>query len=213
MRLIQLAALCALAFVHAGCVYSVHPILHESDLKNELDLSGEWELQVKDPKQKGNKLTVEGFSKGVASQYDISWSDKDFVAQIGKIGDDYYVQVQKLELTPEAPPLLTALPVYAIAKIKFTDDKLEVFKIDETLAVPFMKKSKVAFIRYKPGPEFFVLTGATESLQDLIRQSGGELFSKIPMTFIRTRKPDEQAHTPEHAIQPNLKSTSPPRAR
>jgi hypothetical protein len=173
----------------------VHPILRESDLKNDFDLSGEWELQVKDPKQdESPKLTVEGFSKGAASQCDISWADKDFVAQIGKIGDDYYVQVQKLELTPEAPPLLTALPVYAIAKIKFTDDKLEVFKIDETRAVPFMKKSKVSFIRYEPGPEFFVLTEATRSLQDLIRESGGELFSKTPMTFIRTGKPNEQRH-------------------
>lgn len=193
MRLLHLAMLIVLMSVHTGCVYSVHPILHESDLKNDFDLSGEWEFQVKDPKQNESpKLTLEGFSKGTASEYDVSWSDKDFVAQIGKIGEDYYVQVQKLELTPEAPPLLTALPVYAIAKIKVTDDKLEVFKIDETRAVPFMRKNKVPFLRYNPSDmvEFFVLTETPESLQDLIRKSDGELFSKTPMTFLRTRKPD-----------------------
>ncbi|MDA8745929.1 hypothetical protein N9N28_14980 [Rubripirellula amarantea] len=159
-------------------------------------MSGEWELQVKDAKQNGSpKLTVEGVSKGTASEYDVSWADKDFVAQIGKIGEDYYVQFHKLELTPEAPPLLTALPVYAIAKIKAIDDKLEVFTIDATRAVPFMKMNKVPFLRYEPSDmvEFFVLTGTTESLQDLIRKSDGELFSKTPMTFTRTRKPDEQS--------------------
>lgn len=205
MRSLILATVCALASLLSGCVYSVHPLLQESDLTKEFHLSGTWKPQggqvpeITDAKQlAGYTFTAKGFSKGAASQYDISWANNDFVAQIGRIGDDYYVQVQKSELTPEAPPLLTALPVYAIAKIKVTDDKLEVFKIDETRAVQFMKKRKVPFLPYI---EFFVLTGTTESLQDLVRQSGGDLFSKTPMTFTRTRKPDEQSDARERRIR------------
>jgi len=185
-------------------------LLQESDLKKDFNLSGTWKPQggqvqgITDAKQlAGYTFTAKGLSKGAASQYDISWANNDFVAQIGRIGDDYYVQVQKSELTPEAPPLLTALPVYAIAKINVTDDKLEVFKIDETRAVQFMKKRKVPFLPYKPSDmvEFFVLTGTTESLQDLVRQSGGDLFSKTPMTFTRTHKPDEQSDARERRIR------------
>jgi len=200
MRSLQLTAICAFVCVHAGCVYSVHPILQESNLTNDFNLSGSWELQGKDPRQQGAySFTAEGFSNGLESGYDITWNDKDFVAQIGKIGDDYYVQVQTLELTPESPPLLTALPVYAIAKITFTDDSLQVFKIDESRAVQFLKRNNVPFVTYEPssGIEFFVLTGTTESLQDLIRRSGDDLFSTIPMTFNRTRESDEPAHQRE----------------
>lgn len=195
MRLLQFAAMCIVVSFQAGCIYSVHPLLHESDLKKDFDLSGEWELQVKNPNKKrgATKLTLEGFAHGATSEYNFTWGDQEFAAQVGKVGDDYYVQVRKLELTPEAPPLLTAVPVYSIAKIKFADGKLEVFKIDETRAVPFMKEIKVPFLHYEPsnGIEFFVLTGTTESLQDLVRKSGEKLFAKTPMIFTRASKLDE----------------------
>jgi hypothetical protein len=183
----------ALASLLAGCVYSVHPVLRESDLVDEFDLTGTWEFHADGPEQRSRvPLTVDGFSDGAESQYDVQVNEQDFVAEIGKLGDEYYLQFRKLDLTPEAPPLLTAVPVYGIARIEVVADELRLYRVINrpSRAVALMKASGIPFITYRPSNEieFFVLTGPTESLQDFIRQTGDDLFEKTPLIFKRVEK-------------------------
>ena len=82
--------------------------------------------------------------RSLRSDYDVVWNGKDFHGQIGKIGDGYYLQLQRTELKPEIAPLLHAVPVYAIARVNLADDNtLEVFAIDEVRAPRILSENKL----------------------------------------------------------------------
>lgn len=178
----------------SGCLCSVHPILKDTNLTKDLNLSGTWKLGigqirgVNDAKSvEGYSFVAKGFSTGGESDYEIKWAGKELHGQIGKIGDDYYVQLRRTELVPEIPPLLHAVPVYTIAKLKLTgENKLELFTIDEELAPgilkSILKENELDHLLYHPSDslmvKYFVLTGSTDSMQAKFRSSGDRIFTK-----------------------------------
>lgn len=200
MRQIAFMGLILFACLCSGCVYSVHPLLKDSDLTTDMDLSGTWKpiggqtIGVTAPEDlKGYTFTAQKYSAGCESDYDIEWNGKEFHGQIGKLGDNYYIQLKRTELTPEIPPLLHAVPVYAIAKLKVTEEnKLEIFVIDELQAPLLLKEHKLENIRYSPSDlvEFFVMTESTESMQSTFRQASEQIFKKR-MVFSRDNIPTE----------------------
>lgn len=172
----------------SGCVCSVHPILKNSDLTTDFDLSGTWKPDnghrtglSNGEQSKGYTFVAKRYSVGCESDYDIEWNGKEFHGQIGKIGNDYYIQLKRTELAPEIAPLLHAVPVYAIAKLKMTgENKLELFVIDEARAPQLLTENKLDHIRYSPSEpiEYFVLTGSTESMQAKFREASDRIFTK-----------------------------------
>jgi hypothetical protein len=182
----QLLGVCLLS----GCVCSVHPILTESDLTTDIDLSGTWEpkrspVATKDKQQESEARKAYTFVAtkfpGLESEYDVTWKGKDFHGQLGKIGDEYFLQLVRTELEPEIQPLLHAVPVYAIARVDLVDNNtLEVSVIDEVRAPKLLAEAGLAHIRYVPSApiEYFVLTGSTESMQKIFEQQSEKLFTK-----------------------------------
>jgi hypothetical protein len=193
----------------SGCVYSVHPILTDCDLTTDFDLSGTWVPDRPPIPTTGEQQELEAersytfvaskFSNGSESDYDVVWNGKRFHGQIGKIGDDYFLQLKRTELTPEIVPLLHAVPVYAIARLKIADDEtLEVFTIDAMRAPRLMEEHQLAHLRYSPsGPiPYLVLTGSTKSMQSKFERASDQIFAKRTL-FNRTNTYDEPADAPK----------------
>jgi hypothetical protein len=171
--------------VLTGCTCSVHPILNESDLTKDVDLTGTWELEAKNPR---GKRTFSAEALSDKSEYDITFDGKKFVARIGKIGEHRYVQLKKQELESQGTPLLTGIGVYGFARFEVSGDKLRIYAFDDRRAADNLKKHKVPFVVHQPsgGIEFHVLTADTAAVQKLISQAGDEIFTSKPMVYKRT---------------------------
>ena len=175
-----------------GCTYTIHPILTEADMTEDIDLSGTWQQEVTDPKDGAIILRCEGYADNTS--YDVTFSEKEFTLEIGKLGSDRYLQFIRTEIPPETPPILTALPVYGFAKFEIHGDALHVFKVDDNRCHKLLLDKNVPFKHYRPTEmvEFFVLTQTTSELQSLLRESGDQIFSEKPMVFRRLKKiPDD----------------------
>ncbi len=70
MRTLTVLALLASTMVLTGCTCSVHPILNESDLTKDVDLTGTWELEAKNPR---GKRTFSAEALSDKSEYDITF--------------------------------------------------------------------------------------------------------------------------------------------
>ena len=172
-----------------GCMYSVYPPLAVSDYTTDMDLSGTWQMSADSPdKRLIQKFHADGFEDG--AQYDLVALNNEFVVQIGKIGEHRYAQMSLLDLAPDAPPLLTAIPVYAVARIEVKDETLQVYRLDAQKSRTILEKNKVPFLTYKPSDqvEFLVLTQPAGKIKELIAKHGTKLFTDMPMIFERIAK-------------------------
>ena len=195
----------------SGCVCSVHPILNEADLTTELDLSGRWELDMppdtrgkssdsplsdsphsnakRSDAKKAYSFVAEKYAEGLESDYDVIWNGKEFHGQVGKLGEEYFLQLRRSELGPEIAPLLHAVPVYAIARIELSKDgALNLFIIDELKAPEILGDARLGYLRYTPSDlvEYFVLTESTSSMQKRFEEAPKRIFAK-QIRFVRSK--------------------------
>ena len=176
-----------------GCTYSVHPILRDSDLTADLDLSGTWELTA----QELDRYDLHSFSMQSVdggANYRGSLDDgKEFAARIGKLGGQRYFEFSIVEHHAEQPALLSSVPVYGIARIETVGDTLRFFPIGYFRAIPIFDKHNIPYRLIERGAAHCVLTADTATLQKLLTDHSDELFSESAITF--ARKPADPSST------------------
>ena len=115
MRFSMIVACLLTAIFLSGCVYSVHPILDDSDLTTDIDLAGTWKSVSEDGKQKTLTFAAEAHAGG--AEYDMSFKDKKFVAGIGKIGPDVHPDDQS-RAEPRFDATLDGIARLRVCKIR-----------------------------------------------------------------------------------------------
>jgi len=170
-----------------GCTYSIHPVLTDADFTTEVDLSGTWTAVTKVPEQR-KAYTFSVAEHGDTSIYEATWRGKEFLLEVGKIGDSRYLQFKRADSPPEAPPLLTSLPVYGFAKFKIEGDTLTAYRFNDNAVVRLFKEKKIPFIEHGPSAmvRFYVLTQDTTALQTMLKENEERLFEEFAI-FERTK--------------------------
>ena len=185
MRVSNVTSLVFSALLLSGCTYSVHPILLDSDLTADVDLSGSWELSTQD----SDRYDLHNFSiqsvDGGANYRGALDNGKEFSARIGKIGEQRYFEFSIVEHHAEQPALLSSIPVYAIARFETADDTLRVFPLGYSRAIPLFDKHNIPYRMIERGVNHCVLTADTATLQKLLTDHGDELVSQSAITFAR----------------------------
>ena len=184
----------AVALFLSGCTYSVHPILRDSDLTTDVDLSGTWALKPQDSdRHDWCRFSMQSVDGG-ANYRGAFDNGKEFAARIGKLGDQRYFELSIVEHHTEQPALLSSIPVYAIARFETAGDTLRVFPIGHNRAIPCFDKHNIPYRLIEPGVKHYVLTADTATLQKLLTDHSDELFSESGFTFARkpagTRRTD-----------------------
>ena len=185
MKSSTVTPLVLLALLLSGCTYSVHPILRDSDLTADLDLSGTWALTA----QELDRYDLHSFSMQSVdggANYRGSLDDgKEFAARIGKLGGQRYFEFSIVEHHAEQPALLSSVPVYGIARIETVGDTLRFFPIGYFRAIPIFDKHNIPYRLIERGVNHCVLTADTATLQKLLTDHSDELFSESAITFAR----------------------------
>jgi hypothetical protein len=184
--------------VTTGCTNTVHPLLTDEDLISDVDLTGRWEVvQSKDGDQAPSVIECTADKKH--KLYDVSFenfrkpgSDDDaYVMKVGRIADKTYVQLTRLEMPADGPPLLDTVPIYTIARIEVHGDKVNLFPIDEQKRTELIKSEKLPHVEYLMsdlGKPFVVFTMTTAELQQLVQKHGDTLFQVKPVVLSRIEK-------------------------
>lgn len=185
MKSLTILAGCIACVMASGCTYSINPILTDADFTTDVDLSGTWESVHKDGKHKPSTHSITKYFD--ESLYETTYQGKEFMIEVGKIGDSRYLQFRRADSPPEAPPLLTSLPVYGFAKFEIEGDTLTVYRINDNAAVQLFKEKKIPFIEHEPSDmvRFYVLTQNTPAVQSMLKENEERLFEKYA-TFRRT---------------------------
>jgi hypothetical protein len=194
-----------LATLLPGCTYSVYPILTDADLTKDLDLSGTWRQDT--PPGKDDDKKTAGYSFEVAADDTSRYfvlpegmdAEDELDLRIGKIGDRRFLQFIRSNFPVENGGPLSGLPVYGFARFETRGDELRVFSIDHRQVRKLLLKNDIPFRVYDQGRMYpwIVLTAQTAELQSLIRDSGGKLFRKSPVTFRRIPSPPEVRNEPD----------------
>ena len=189
MRLINVASIVLSALLLTGCTYSVHPILRDSDLSTDVDLSGTWTLERQDSdRHDWCRFSMQSVDGGANYRGALD-NGKEFAARIGKLGDQHYFEFSIVEHHAEQPALLSSIPVYAIARFETADDTLRVFPLGYSRAIPLFDKHNIPYRLIERGVNHCVLTADTPTLQNFLIEHSDKLFSESAITF--ARKPAE----------------------
>lgn len=191
MRLSIVTSLVLSVWFLSGCTYFVHPILRDSDLTTDVDLSGSWALKSQDSdRHDWSKFSVQSIDGG-ANYRGALGNGTEFAARIGKLGDQRYLEFSIVG-QPVGPPagkpaLLSSVPVIAIARFEASGDTLRVFPVGHNRAIPCFDKHDIPYRLIESGVKHYVLTADTPTLQNLLTDHSDQLFSDSAITF--TRKP------------------------
>ena len=197
-----------LILVLPGCTYSVHPLLTERDLTEDVDLTGKWELQLPTPNPKTVPnaarskpepqripLTLEKYDKSTYDFYlseqfakasgDDNWPEA-WTLQIGKIGDQTYGQLIPRDHPPQHP-LFSGIPVYYLGRMELSDNCKEVrfYPMLDNESAVLAKREKLPHITYEPSDfvQLTVFTGSSSDLQKMVTSHGKQLFSPRPVVL------------------------------
>lgn len=178
----------------SGCTFSVHPILNKQDLTTDVDLTGTWKQQLPadaKPRSSPAVVTLEGFDNNTS--YDATYTNhaQDYEVQVGKIGEQRYLQGMRLDLSlKNDSPVLARVPVYSFAKFEIEGDELRIYVVNDRQVRALLKNNDIAFRDYKPSDmlEWCIITERTSRIQDVIREQGDELFQKQPTVFHRVKE-------------------------
>lgn len=185
MKSSTVTPLVLLALLLSGCTYSVHPILRDSDLTADVNLSGTWALTPQDSdRHDWCRFSMQSVDGGANYRGALD-NGKEFAARIGKLGDQRYLEFSLVEHLAEQPALLSSIPVYAIARFEMADDTLSIFPIGHNRAIPCFDKHKIPYRLIETGVKHYVLTADTPTLQKLLTDHNDELFSESAITFVR----------------------------
>jgi hypothetical protein len=188
-----LLPLVVLLIAAPGCTLSVHPVLNDSNLSKDVDLSGTWEQRPppkNDPKWKPIIVSCSGYKQN--SMYDAVYENtqQEFDLRIGRVGDERILQFIRTDLSlKNDSPVLARLPLFCFAKFKVKENgELHVFPLIHDRDVrKLLDKEKIPYRDYEPSNtlEWCIITATTSQLQEFIRKSGDELFQKEPLIFDR----------------------------
>ena len=202
MKSLALMTVCSACIVTSGCTYCLQPVLTDADLTTDVDLSGTWAPVKGNPKRR-EAYTFSAAAYSGNSIYEATFQGKEFLLEVGKIGDSRYLQFKRADSAPEAPPLLTSLPVYGFAKFEIEGDTLTAHPINDNAALQLFKDEKIPFVEHEPIDmvRFYVLTQDTAALQTLVKKNDKTLFEEKPIKFHRVKvgqdseKPDTAGPT------------------
>lgn len=184
----RLLALAVSSLLLCGCTYSVHPLLEKDDYTESLDLSGTWEMERSfRGKKERHQLTIEPFSSDDKSSYDLVINGDDYVANVGKIGHDTFLQMTMLDHPIDSPPVLDSIPVYWFARIEKDGDAIRLYPTNDEWCEKNLGKLNAPHVKHpssdQPDRPFFAFTMQTEDLQKFVTTHRDKLFSGMPMTW------------------------------
>jgi hypothetical protein len=198
---IILIILCSLT----GCTYSVHPLLTEKELADDINISGRWQLEIsgRDEKKK-ERLSLE-LDKYDNSTYDV-YLDENFVKenaekgqeypdawtlQLGRVQGQLYGQMIPRD-EPAEPPLLNGIPVYIFFRVEVA--KNELFPMLDNRSAAIAEREKLRHIMYPVSDfvELTVFTGNSAELQEMMIKHGKHLFKPQPVVLRRVT--DQKPH-------------------
>ena len=202
----RLLALTVSSLLLCGCTYSVHPLLEKDDYTESLDLSGTWEMErTFEGKKERHQLTMEPFSSDDKSSYDLVINGEDYVANVGKIGDDAFLQMTMLDHPIDSPPVLDSIPVYWFARIEKDGNSIRIYPTNDEWCEENLEKLKAAYVKHPSsgqlGRPFFAFTMQTAVLQKFVATHRDKLFSRSPMTWRLVKQTSKAADTA--AEEPN----------
>ena len=158
IRMKTSAILLALAIVALyGCTYSVHPILTDADLTQDVDLSGTWQQQLpsdSNPERKPLVIECDGYHNNTS--YDAVRLQEEFTLQIGKVGDGRYLQFIRSDFGTTKDGALACLPVYGFARFELKGEELHVFPVNEGNIIKLLKKKlpqRNSWVNFRTGSD------------------------------------------------------------
>lgn len=193
-----------------GCTASVYPCLNEDDLVGDIDLNGTWI-----PVQRGDDIRVSIDASAPAVKqpakggirlmgtdhryYDFQFggdpqNPHDWVARIGKIGDQTYAELSRLDW--DGPPLAYGLPLYTLVRLELKDDELKLYPLSDCACRELLRNETRSFLIHpKPSDmiEYTILTLPTDQLQRFIKQHQQQAFTNVPRVFRRIGAPSDGA--------------------
>jgi hypothetical protein len=203
-----------------GCTYSVHPLLTENELADDIDLSGTWYLQIPGAKPErdengaptGNSTTKKKaapvtvtLNKWDDSTYDIVLGENGdklidrkrlplypdtWKLQIGRVGGELYAQIIPLD-NLSGPPIFSGIPVYTFGRLEIKDDCVRFYGLQDNNSAVLAEKHTLPHIVHSPS-EFIDLTIFTGSPKELqaMVQTHGDLLFRGGHSATLTRVPE-----------------------
>ncbi len=188
----------------SGCTGSVHPLLTEDELVEEMDLSGKWEMELVGPKKEKQLVPVE-LEKYDTSTYDMylrveqvakkKQDTQDFpdvwTLQIGKIDGKTFAQM--IPSDPQLGPMLSkGIPVYIFGRLEVETDTMKFYPPADAKCAALVGREKLQHMTYELSDivEVTILTMSTEKLQKVIAKHGKEMFNPKPIYLRRISTDD-----------------------
>jgi hypothetical protein len=204
-----------------GCTYSVHPLLTENELADDIDLSGTWHLEFPaakpDAEEKGvptgnsttNKkhapvtVTLDKWDK---STYDMMLGEngdklvdrkkyplypETWKLQIGRVDGELYAQIMPQD-NLSGPPILSGIPVYTFGRIEVEKDRIQFFALQDNNSAVLAEQHKLPHVTHSPS-EGIDLTIFTGSPKKLRKMvaTHGNLLFKEGHSATLTRVSDD----------------------
>jgi hypothetical protein len=191
----------------AGCTYSVHPLLTEKELADEVDISGHWQLEMSGRTEEEKQRLLLELDKYDNSTYDV-YLDENFLKenaakgqeypdawtlQLGRVQGQLYGQMIPRD-EPAGPPLMGGIPVYIFFRVEAAADEVKLFPMLDNRSAAIAEQEKLRHVMYPVSAlvELTVFTGNSAELQEMIIKHGKHLFKSRPVVLRRARKVDEK---------------------
>ena len=195
---------CALAVM--GCTYSVHPLLTQKELADDVDMSGHWQLEMTGRNEKEKQRLPLELEKYDNSTYDV-YIDETYLEenkvkgqefpdawtlQLGRVQGQLYGQMIPRD-EPTEPPLMGGIPVYIFFRVAVAKDEVKLFPMLDNRSAVIAEQEKLRHIMYPISDfvELTVFTGNSAELQEMMVKHGTHLFKPQPVVLRREKKIDQ----------------------
>lgn len=181
----------------SGCISTttLHPLLEEKDLSEDLDLHGEWvQVDLKEKQKEPNRIKLNG--AGESYELNLGNNQKQLVGPlkgaefeilVGQIGEQRYFQIRRTD--QDAQAFLGGVFPFAFGKFEVRGELLTIYPVNDNVFKRLAKEKSLSHMIDKTGEfeQSLVVTATTKKLQAFIKANEKELFEKKPFKYRRSK--------------------------